>query len=142
MGSFPSEPLSHKHRSKSWTEDLNDEARQLSAALDEYHERQSSEKRRSGSSSVNSSPPRPSLTKSATTLNLLDMPQKQKGNVMIDPLPISKEKEAVLTRTRPSWLPPKCQKEEKKHMKEWEQMMAKAAEAEKKRLLKEREEAE
>ena len=142
MGSFPSEPLSHKHRSKSWTEDLNDEARQLSAALDEYHERQSSEKRRSGTSSVNSSPPRPSLTKSATTLNLLDMPQKQKGNVMIDPLPISKEKEAVLTRTRPSWLPPKCQKEEKKHMKEWEQMMAKAAEAEKKRLLKEREEAE
>lgn len=121
---------------------MNDEARQLSAALDEYHERQSSEKRRSGTSSVNSSPPRPSLTKSATTLNLLDMPQKQKGNVMIDPLPISKEKEAVLTRTRPSWLPPKCQKEEKKHMKEWEQMMAKAAEAEKKRLLKEREEAE
>ena len=56
---------------------------------------------------------------------------------MIDPLPISKEKEAVLTRTRPSWLPPKCQKEEKKHMKEWEQMMARAAEAEKKREAKE-----
>ena len=57
---------------------------------------------------------------------------------MIDPLPISKEKEAVLTRTRPSWLPPKSQKEEKKHMKEWEQMMARAAEAEKKREAKEK----
>jgi hypothetical protein len=55
---------------------------------------------------------------------------------MIDPLPISKEKEAVLTRTRPSWLPPKSQKEERKHLKEFQQMMARAAEAEKKRLLK------
>lgn len=59
---------------------------------------------------------------------------------MIDPLPISKEKEAVLSRTRPSWLPPKCQKEEKKHMKEWEAMMARAQVVEKKRLSKQKEE--
>ncbi|KAK3085204.1 hypothetical protein LTR53_020056, partial [Teratosphaeriaceae sp. CCFEE 6253] len=66
----------------------------------------------------------------------------QKGSVMIDPFPISKEKEAVLTRTRPSWLPPKNQREEKKHVKEWERMMARAADAEKKRSLREREDAE
>jgi hypothetical protein len=33
------------------------------------------------------------------------LPPLQKSNIMIDPLPISKEKEKVLTRTRPSWLP-------------------------------------
>jgi hypothetical protein len=63
----------------------------------------------------------------------------QKGQIMIDPLPISKEKEAVLTKTRPSWLPPKDQKEDQKHMKEWEQMMARAAKNEHKRTLRERE---
>jgi hypothetical protein len=63
----------------------------------------------------------------------MELPPLQKGDLMIDPLPVSKEKEAVLTRTRPSWLPPKSQKEEKRHLKEWEKMMAKANEAEKKR---------
>jgi hypothetical protein len=48
---------------------------------------------------------------------------------MIDPLPISKEKEKVLTRTRPSWLPPKDQKEEKKHLKQYQEMMAQSRES-------------
>ena len=52
---------------------------------------------------------------------------------MIDPLPISKEKEAVLSRTRPSWLPPKDPAEEKKHIKEYQRMMAKSIEADKRR---------
>ena len=56
---------------------------------------------------------------------------------MIDPLPISKEKEKVLTRTRPSWLPPKDPKEEKRHLKEYQRMMAASMEAEKKRETKE-----
>ncbi|KAF2158712.1 hypothetical protein M409DRAFT_71502 [Zasmidium cellare ATCC 36951] len=137
------EPLSLKHRSKSWTEDLNQEARQLSQALEEYAEKVSIEKRHSGSNTPSSSPPRPALTKSATTTSIKEVPSLptvppvQKGNIMIDPLPISKEKEAVLTRTRPSWLPPKSQKEERKHLREFQQMMARAAEAEKKRALKE-----
>lgn len=146
ISSFPAgEPLSRKHRSKSWTEDLNEEARQLSQALEEYSEKVSIEKRHSGSNTPSTSPPRPSLTKSATTTSIKEMPTLpavppvQKGNIMIDPLPISKEKEAVLTRTRPSWLPPKSQKEEKKHLREFQQMMARAAEAEKKRALKEQE---
>lgn len=142
VASFPAEPFSLKHRSKSWAEDLNDEALQLSAALAEYSERLSSDKRGSGISSAAGSPPRPSLNKARAKTTILELPQVQKGNIMIDPLPISKEKEAVLTRTRPSWLPPKNQKEEKKHVKEWEQMMARAADAEKKRALREREQAE
>lgn len=57
------------------------------------------------------------------------LPPVQRSNIMIDPLPISKEKEKVLTRTRPSWLPPKDQKEEKKHLKQYQQMMAQSRES-------------
>jgi hypothetical protein len=114
------------------------EARQLSQKLEEYADRTSGDKMRSAPGSAANSPPRNSVQRTRTTTNLPEMPPVQKGNIMIDPLPVSKEKEAVLTRTRPSWLPPKCQKEEKKHMKEWEQMMARAAEAEKKREAKEK----
>ncbi|TKA71880.1 hypothetical protein B0A55_06334 [Friedmanniomyces simplex] len=142
VASFPPEAFSLKHRSKSWASDLNEEARELSAALEEHAERLSSDKRRSGTNSVASSPPRPSLTTKRAKTTVLELPPVQKGSIMIDPLPISKEKEAVLTRTRPSWLPPKNQKEEKKHVKEWEQMMARAADAEKKRVLRLKEEEE
>ncbi|KAK3699517.1 hypothetical protein LTR37_016386 [Vermiconidia calcicola] len=142
MPAFPGEPLSRKHRSKSWTEDLNEEAKQISAALEEFSDRLSTEKHGSGTNSVANSPPRPSFSKQRSKTAIMDLPDAQKGNVMIDPLPVSKEKEAVLSRTRPSWLPPKDQKEEKRHVKEWETMMARAAETEKKRLLKEREDHE
>lgn len=134
-----------KQRSKSWTEDLNAEAKRLSTALEAYSERLSLEKRNSeANNAASSTPPSSPLapepgylqrTKSAT----FDLAQIQTGSVMIDPLPISKEKEAVLARTRPSWLPPKDRNEEKRHLKEWEQMIARAAEKEKKRAQKQRE---
>jgi hypothetical protein len=53
-----------------------------------------------------------------------ELPPLRRTNIMIDPLPVSKEKEAVLSRTRPSWLPPKDPAEEKKHIKEYQKMMA------------------
>ncbi|KAI3096742.1 hypothetical protein DTO032C6_6539 [Penicillium roqueforti] len=65
------------------------------------------------------------------------LPPLQKSNIMIDPLPISKEKERVLTRTRPSWLPPKDQKEERKHLKQYQQMMAQSREIEKRKAARE-----
>jgi len=137
--SFSSDPFGgRQQRSKSWSDDLNEEARQLSAKLEEYADRSSGDKMRSAPGSAANSPPRTSVQRTRTAPILPEMPPVQKGNIMIDPLPVSKEKEAVLTRTRPSWLPPKCQKEEKKHMREWEQMMARAAEAEKKREAKEK----
>ncbi|KAK1065061.1 hypothetical protein LTR74_008173 [Friedmanniomyces endolithicus] len=139
--SFPPEAFSLKHRSKSWASDLNEEARELSAALEEHAERLSSDKRRSATSSAAGSPPRPSLLKKRAKTAVVELPPIRKGSALIDPLPISKEKEAVLTRTRPSWLPPKNQKEEKKHVKEWEQMMSRAADAEKKRAVKLQEQA-
>lgn len=60
---------------------------------------------------------------------IIELPPVQKSNIMVDPLPISKEKERVLSRTRPSWLPPKDQKEEKKHLKQYKQMMAQSRES-------------
>lgn len=63
---------------------------------------------------------------------LLELPPLR-TNVMIDPLPVSKEKEAVLSRTRPSWLPPKDPAEERRHLKQYQKMMAQSAEAERRR---------
>lgn len=66
---------------------------------------------------------------------IAELPPLRRTDIMIDPLPISKEKEAVLSRTRPSWLPPKNPAEEKRHLKEYQKMMAFALEAERKKEL-------
>jgi hypothetical protein len=62
-----------------------------------------------------------------------ELPPLRRTNIMIDPLPVSKEKEAVLSRTRPSWLPPKDPAEERKHLKEYQKMMAASLRAEERR---------
>lgn len=77
------------------------------------------------------SPPRPTLHHSRSTT--WNMPPVQKGNPLVDPLPVSKEKEKHLTRTRPSWLPPKSKREEQKHLKEYKLMMESFVEAEKRK---------
>lgn len=64
---------------------------------------------------------------------LPELPPLRRSNIMIDPLPISKEKEAVLSRTRPSWLPPKDPAEERRHLKEYQKMMAQSRENERRR---------
>lgn len=111
----------------SYLSDLSEEARIITEAL-EHHadesERQQEENVQSGLSSRKSSEDSMGSSKDP-----IELPPLQKSNIMIDPLPISKEKEKVLTRTRPSWLPPKDQKEEKKHLKEYKQMMAQSREA-------------
>jgi hypothetical protein len=61
------------------------------------------------------------------------LPPKRRSNDFMDPVPISKEKESVLSRTRPSWLPPKSPEEEARHLQEYKKMMTMAASAEKKR---------
>lgn len=120
-----------KARVKSWTlalSELSEEAKALTEALEVHAElagRAHEEKIQDGVPSV-----RPSLDKpgrSKTTA--VELPPLRKSEVMIDPLPISKEKEKVLSRTRPSWLPPKSRKEEKKHLKEYQRMMELSLEA-------------
>lgn len=139
VGMFPSDAMVPRPRTKSWTNDLSEEARELSAALEAHAEHVSMEKSRPTTNGTANSPPRPDMKLRSKT-SIIELPPVQKGDIMIDPLPISKEKEAVLARTRPSWLPPKDPKEEKRHLKQWEKMMAQAAEAERRRAVKEREE--
>ncbi|KAI1819539.1 hypothetical protein F4861DRAFT_129388 [Xylaria intraflava] len=119
---------SNKGRAKSWTaaiSDLNPEAKALTEKLEEHADEM---ERRGVPRSTIRPPPKPRV-KSA----LAELPPLRRSNIMIDPLPISKEKEAVLSRTRPSWLPPKDPAEERKHLREYQKMMASSIEADKKR---------
>lgn len=116
-----------KARAKSWSNvlsELSEEAVSLSEALDAHvHEVENGTQ--DGPTETRNSMEKPRRTRSA----IVELPPLRKNNVMIDPLPISKEKERVLSRTRPSWLPPKSQKEEKKHLKEYQRMMEQSFEA-------------
>ncbi|KAK4992674.1 hypothetical protein LTR50_001009 [Elasticomyces elasticus] len=136
IAAFPSDALSFKQRTKSWTHDLCPEALDITQKLEAFASHQSSERQDSGTTSATNSPPRPSSGKMRTKTSMKELPPLQRWDALIDPLPPSKEKEQVLSRTRPSWLPPKCQKEERKHLKEWERMMADAKIADRKRATK------
>jgi hypothetical protein len=57
------------------------------------------------------------------------LPPVRKSDPLIDPFQPSAEKQKYLSRTRPSWLPPKNPKEEKKHLKEYQKMLARIEEA-------------
>ncbi|KAF2221589.1 rab-GTPase-TBC domain-containing protein [Elsinoe ampelina] len=142
-GSFPNEPFtdmfSLRERHRSWQNDLSSEAKQISLALEVHANKPSID---SKLNTPAGSPPNSALSRRQSNVSSLSLPPIQKSNVMIDPLPISKEKEAVLARTRPSWLPPKNKKEERKHLKEWERMMAHSAIADRRRAAKQLEELE
>ncbi|KAI1118447.1 hypothetical protein F5Y14DRAFT_398471 [Nemania sp. NC0429] len=117
-----------KGRAKSWTaaiSGLNAEAKALTEKLEEHAD----ELERQGLPQSNMNPASKPRIKSA----LAELPPLRRSNIIIDPLPISKEKEAVLSRTRPSWLPPKDPAEERKHLREYQRMIAKSIEADKKR---------
>ncbi|OTA55413.1 TBC domain-containing protein [Hypoxylon sp. EC38] len=118
-----------KGRAKSWTaaiSELSPEAKALTEKLEEHADEM--DKHGVHQSTYTRPPPKPRV-KSA----LAELPPLRRTNIMIDPLPVSKEKEAVLSRTRPSWLPPKDPAEEKRHLREYQKMMASSIEADKKR---------
>ncbi|KAI2465762.1 TBC domain-containing protein [Annulohypoxylon bovei var. microspora] len=120
---------SAKIRAKSWTaaiSELNPEAKALTEKLEEHAD----ELDKHGL--CHSTYDRPVL-KPRVKSALAELPPLRRTNIMIDPLPVSKEKEAVLSRTRPSWLPPKDPMEEKRHIREYKRMMASSIEADKKR---------
>ena len=119
-----------KSRAKSWTvamSELSDEAKSLTEALESHVDH--SEKSYEEAVQNGHAPTRPSMEKKPRSKTSVELPPLRVNNVMIDPLPISKEKEKVLSRTRPSWLPPKDQREEKKHLKEYQRMMESSLEA-------------
>lgn len=135
MGQFP---INHdtfpKARAKSWTaalSELSEEAKALTEALEahaEDEEKKEDPRQRRSFSSAARAPEKPRIRSA-----IAELPPLRRTNIMIDPLPISKEKEAVLSRTRPSWLPPKDPVEEKRHLKEYQRMMALSLEADRKR---------
>lgn len=108
--------------------ELSEDAKSLTEAFENHaiiEEQKQEEAVQNGDSAV-----RPSMEKlSRAKTSTVELPLLRMNNVMIDPLPISKEKEKVLSRTRPSWLPPKSQKEERKHLKEYQRMMELSLEA-------------
>ena len=116
--------------------DLSKEAQELSMALETHAEENSLSRQPSHATSEDQESRTDFTLHRAKTASTVELPPVRKGNIMIDPLPISKEKEAVLTRTRPSWLPPKSKKEEKRHLKEYQKMMAQSAEIDRRKAAK------
>ncbi|KAH8815451.1 hypothetical protein F5884DRAFT_178988 [Xylogone sp. PMI_703] len=140
-GQFPF--TEKKTRAKSWTaalSELSEETKALTEALEahaEDEEKKAMEERQRPNLNSRSMSEKP-RARSA----IIALPPLRRMDVMIDPLPISKEKEAVLSRTRPSWLPPKDPAEEKRHLKEYQKMMASSLEAERKREARRQADAE
>ncbi|KAL2019341.1 hypothetical protein VTK56DRAFT_9721 [Thermocarpiscus australiensis] len=124
-------------RAKSWSAalaELNADAKELTEKLEEHAEQMEHKAQRASTGSM------PTTRRSSDTeakprvkSALAELPPLRRSNIMIDPLPISKEKEAVLSRTRPSWLPPKDPAEERRHLKEYQKMMAQSLEADRRR---------
>ncbi|KAL8668299.1 MAG: hypothetical protein Q9168_007070, partial [Polycauliona sp. 1 TL-2023] len=136
-GPIPDGHPSLKSRAKSWTvamSELSDEAKSLTEALESHVDLSGKSHAEAAQNGLGSS--RPSMEKKTRAKSSVELPPLRMNNVMIDPLPISKEKEKVLSRTRPSWLPPKDQKEEKKHLKEYQRMMESSLEAERKKAAR------
>jgi hypothetical protein len=130
-------PSPLKLRAKSWTNalaELNAEAKALTEKLEEHADEMEHKAQRSSTGSIPTARKSSDYdAKSRHRSALAELPPLRRTNIMIDPLPISKEKEAVLSRTRPSWLPPKDKAEERRHLKEYQKMMARSAEADKRR---------
>lgn len=129
-GTIPEHYPFIKSRAKSWTiamSELSDEAKSLTAALEDHVDQSENLYEEAVQNGLAST--RPSIEKKPRSKTSVELPPLRVNNIMVDPLPISKEKEKVLSRTRPSWLPPKDQKEEKKHVKEYQRMMEVSLEA-------------
>lgn len=116
-----------KTRAMSWSAamfDLSQETKRLTQALEEY------ERTIYEPGSINYVPPEKPRVQSMFS----ELPPLRGTEMIIESLPISKEKEAVLSRTRPSWLPPKDPAEEKRHVKEYQRMIANFLEADRKNI--------
>lgn len=136
IGSSATSPI--KTRATSWNKtlaELNRDAKEISERLEEHAETLEVSAKTQQRSSTGSMPQprRTSEAKPKHKSALAELPPVRRGNIMIDPLPISKEKEAVLSRTRPSWLPPKDPAEERRHLKEYQKMMVQSQANERRR---------
>ncbi|EEH04419.1 TBC1 domain family member 14 [Histoplasma capsulatum G186AR] len=135
LGPPRTQPVPRSPRINSWNlvmSELSEEAKILTEAL-EFHADAAIQKREERLQSGKSSTRSRSEDGKRASNGMIQLPPLQKSNIMIDPLPISKEKEKVLSRTRPSWLPPKDPREERKHLLEYKRMMELSREADKRK---------
>ncbi|MCJ1464087.1 hypothetical protein MMC07_002699 [Pseudocyphellaria aurata] len=137
-GTLPDHFCFPKDRAKTWNvalSELSDEAKHLTQALENHAG--ILELKQEAAVQNGAAPLRPSMERlSRAKTSSVELPPLRISNVMIDPLPASKEKEKVLSRTRPSWLPPKNPQEEKRHLKEYQRMMEMSREAERRKAAK------
>lgn len=135
----PPSPLRGKARS--WTialADLNADTKDLVEKLEEHADEMHEIEAKKHGARPNTWNPNQSAKmeyekKQRVKSSFAELPPLRRSNIMIDPLPISKEKEAVLSRTRPSWLPPKDPAEERRHLREYQKMMIASVKAEERR---------
>lgn len=129
-------------RANSWNSgfaELSAEARELTEKLEQHADDEDDRSQRTpgtGRPNTWNSSQRPAgyaYDKKERVRSTPELPPLRRTNVMIDPLPVSKEKEAVLSRTRPSWLPPKDPAEEKRHLRQYQKMVAASAKADERR---------
>ncbi|KAI8935945.1 hypothetical protein NX059_007452 [Plenodomus lindquistii] len=131
-----------RQQTHTWTETystLDADARKLTEALEEFQsesERKQELKRQQPRLARSTS-----LNKPEPKTKKLTLPPVRKSDPLIDPFQPSAEKQKYLSRTRPSWLPPKNPKEEKKHLREYQRMLARIEEAERLEAQRAQEEA-
>jgi hypothetical protein len=119
-----------RQRTHTWQDtygSLDPDAKKLTEALEEFQvefERKQEIKRQQPGLARSTSLNEPELKSKKIAL-----PPIRKSDPLIDPFQPSAEKQKYLSRTRPSWLPPKNPKEEKKHLKEYQRMLARIEEA-------------
>ncbi|KAF2259199.1 hypothetical protein CC78DRAFT_548553 [Lojkania enalia] len=136
---LPPQPLT-RQRTNTWEDtytSLDPDAKKLTEALENFQaeiEKEQEVKRQLPGLSRSTSVDQPKAVKTKS------LPPLRKSDPLIDPFQPSVEKQKYLSRTRPSWLPPKDPKEEKKHLKEYQKMLARIQESE--RLEAERQERE
>jgi len=120
-----------RQQSHTWTETystLDADAKKLTEALEdfqsEFERKQEIRRQQPGLARPTSlDQPEPKTKKTS-------LPPVRKSDPLIDPFQPSAEKQKYLSRTRPSWLPPKNPKEEKKHLKEYQRMLARIEQVE------------
>lgn len=127
-----------KSRASSWNltlAALSKDAKEITEKLEEHADELEVKAQRSSTGSIPKARRASDIeaSKPKHKSALPELPPLRRSNIMIDPLPISKEKEAVLSRTRPSWLPPKDPAEERRHLKEYQKMIAQSRENERRR---------
>lgn len=148
-GSLPPSLSRQRTNTSTWSETylaLDEDARKVTEALEEFQTEQEREQEIKRQLPNNKSSSRKSsvengkegdVKESARAKKGASLPPLRKSDPLIDPFQPSAEKEKHLSRTRPSWLPPKDPREEQRHLREYKKIQARVQEAMREQAKKE-----